>query len=153
MAGGRYALHLPPASRAGGVLPLVIVLHGSGGTGQQTATLTGMNAVADRKGSWSRIPMGSRGAGTMAGSAGRSRRSGGVDDVGFVAALIDELVRTRSIDGRRVFVTGISNGGMMTERLGCELADKVAAIAPVAGPLSETLDPRRVRPRARCRFC
>src|SRR5208283_5330998 len=59
-----------------------------------------------------------------------------VDDVGFIRALIDELVKTRAIDPRRVYVTGMSNGGMMTYRLGCELSDKIAAIAPVAGALN-----------------
>ena len=59
-----------------------------------------------------------------------------VDDVGFIRALIDELVKTRAIDPKRVYVTGMSNGGMMTYRLGCELSDEIAAIAPVAGALN-----------------
>jgi polyhydroxybutyrate depolymerase len=59
-----------------------------------------------------------------------------VDDVGFIRALIDELVKARGIDPKRVYATGMSNGGMMTYRLGCELSDKIAAIAPVAGALN-----------------
>ena len=57
----------------------------------------------------------------------------GADDVGFLSALIDHLVATYSVDPARVYVTGLSNGAMMSFRVGCELAGKVAAIAPVAG--------------------
>jgi polyhydroxybutyrate depolymerase len=54
-----------------------------------------------------------------------------VNDVAFIRALIDKLIKEYAIDPKRVFVTGMSNGGMMTHRLGIELADKLAAIAPV----------------------
>ncbi|HJY87163.1 MAG TPA: hypothetical protein VKE24_10035, partial [Candidatus Acidoferrales bacterium] len=56
-----------------------------------------------------------------------------VDDVAFIRALIDNLEHNYSVDPRRIFVTGISNGGMMSYRIGCELADQIAAIAPVEG--------------------
>jgi polyhydroxybutyrate depolymerase len=55
-----------------------------------------------------------------------------IDDVGFISAIIDELSLDLNIDEKRIFVTGISNGGMMSHRLGCELSDRIAAIAPVA---------------------
>jgi pimeloyl-ACP methyl ester carboxylesterase len=58
----------------------------------------------------------------------------GIDDVGFVAALIDAIGARVSIDRKQVFATGISNGGMMVYRLACEIPDKVAAVAPVAPP-------------------
>lgn len=57
----------------------------------------------------------------------------GVDDVAFVAALLDEAGRRLCLDERRIFATGMSNGGFLSHRLGCELADRIAAIAPVAG--------------------
>src|SRR5713226_6114518 len=56
-----------------------------------------------------------------------------VDDVAFLRALIDKLEHDYSVFFKRIFVTGISNGGMMSYRIGCELADKIAAIAPVEG--------------------
>lgn len=59
-----------------------------------------------------------------------------MDDVGFVRVLIDQLQGSLSIDDKRIFATGISNGGMMAYRLGCELSDRIAAIAPVAGALN-----------------
>ena len=66
------------------------------------------------------------------------------NDVGFIRALIDELEKTRAIDPKRVYVTGMSNGGMMTYRLACELSDRIAAAAPVAGALNlENCQPAR----------
>merc|ERR1712154_657775 len=58
------------------------------------------------------------------------------DDVGFIDALLDELEATYCIDRSRIYVTGYSNGGMMTQRLGCELNHRLAAIAPQHGQLA-----------------
>lgn len=55
-----------------------------------------------------------------------------IDDVGFISALIDALSKELNIDSKMIYVTGISNGGMMSHRLGCELSQQIAAIAPVA---------------------
>ena len=63
-----------------------------------------------------------------------------MNDVGFVSALIDQLEQDYCIDSRRVFSTGMSNGGFLTNRLGCELSDKIAAIAPVAGVIGIPLE-------------
>ncbi len=62
-----------------------------------------------------------------------------VDDVGFIAALIDHLIKGMNIDPKRVYVTGMSNGAIMSYRLGCELSEKIAAIAPVAGSIPQNL--------------
>jgi polyhydroxybutyrate depolymerase len=59
------------------------------------------------------------------------------DDVGFITALLDELENELCIDRDRVFATGISNGGMFVHRLGCDLPDRFAAIAPVAGTIAK----------------
>jgi polyhydroxybutyrate depolymerase len=73
---------------------------------------------------------------------------GYVDDVGYIAALIDVLVEEGLVNPRRVYATGLSNGGYMSNRLACLLPDKIAAIAPVAGTttpgLMETRPPRPV---------
>jgi polyhydroxybutyrate depolymerase len=62
-----------------------------------------------------------------------------IDDVGFLSALIDHLDKERDIDKRRVYVTGISNGAMMSFRLACELSEKITAIAPVSGAMPKDL--------------
>ena len=56
-----------------------------------------------------------------------------VDDVAFFRALLDKLEKKYAVDPKRIFVTGISNGGMMSYRLACEMSDKIAAAAPVEG--------------------
>lgn len=57
------------------------------------------------------------------------------DDVAFIRSLVDRLVADGGIDARRVFVTGMSNGAAMAQRLACELAGRVAAVASVSGSL------------------
>lgn len=58
------------------------------------------------------------------------------DDVAFIRQLIDRLVSGGHVDPKRVFVTGMSNGGMMAHRLACELSDRVAAVASISGALA-----------------
>jgi len=58
----------------------------------------------------------------------------GIDDVGFVNRLLDDLSRSYRIDPSRVYAMGLRNGGGMSLRLGCELSNRIAAIGAVAGP-------------------
>jgi polyhydroxybutyrate depolymerase len=100
------------------------------------AALTGMNAAADASGFVAVHPEGtgsprSWNGGACCGTAASS----GTDDVGFVAAIVDQLESELCVDRARVFATGFSNGGFLSHRLGCELADRIAAIAPVSGVL------------------
>jgi polyhydroxybutyrate depolymerase len=130
-----FRYHLP-AARGVGPRPFLIALHGHGGDGRGMATLTHLDAVADEDGFVVAFPDGydrqwNDGRGTTAPA------QAGVDDVAFVSALIDHAVARWSVDPRRVYVTGMSNGGMMAHRIGCELAARVAGIAPVAGTLPE----------------
>jgi polyhydroxybutyrate depolymerase len=136
-----YLLHLPPIYEGKHSLPLVIVLHGGGGNAPGAVRMTGFSEKADKEGFVVVYPNGSGrlknrlltwNSGNCCGYA----LDKNVDDVGFIGALIDELVKTRAIDSKRVYVTGMSNGGMMTYRLACELSDKIAAAAPVAGALN-----------------
>ncbi|MGB7817656.1 MAG: hypothetical protein WBL35_02825 [Ornithinibacter sp.] len=64
----------------------------------------------------------------------------GVDDVGFISALTDALVREYDIDPRWVFATGLSNGAFMVNRLACDLPEKIAAVAPVARTLGTDVE-------------
>jgi polyhydroxybutyrate depolymerase len=63
-----------------------------------------------------------------------------IDDVGFIRALVTSLAVSYPIDLHRVFVTGISNGGMMSLRLGCDLPDLIRGIAPVAASLPADIE-------------
>lgn len=117
--------------------PLVILLHGGGGSGENMVAQTGFDAVAAREGLIAVYPYGSSAlfdnvlltwnAGHCCSYAMRED----VDDVRFVSLLIDALVASGRADPERIYVTGLSNGGMLTHRIGRELPHKVAAIAPV----------------------
>src|SRR3954468_21255151 len=127
-----YTVHVP----AGVEHPsgLVVNLHAAGATGAAQAALTNYDAVADTYGFVAVYPDGidlSWADGRGASPADRR----GVDDVGFLSALIGKLVAEFGIDPGRVFATGLSAGAFMANRLACDRADLVAAIAPVGGTL------------------
>jgi polyhydroxybutyrate depolymerase len=127
-----YVLHVPPGldHPAG----LVINLHGAGQTGAVQAAVTNYNAIADQYGFVVAYPDGI----DMSWADGRGASvpdREGVDDVGFLATLIDRLSHDFAIPAGRVFVTGMSAGAFMANRLACDRADLISAIAPVAGTL------------------
>ncbi|MEO0079942.1 MAG: PHB depolymerase family esterase [candidate division WOR-3 bacterium] len=138
-----FLVHIPPQTAGLKNLPLVIVLHGGGGNGRAVARLTGFSALADEKGFIVVYPDAVNGHWNDGRQVRqfRSQREN-VDDVGFIAALIDSLAKRLKVDPKRVYATGISNGAIMCHRLGCELASRLAAIAPVAGAIAEPLNGR-----------
>jgi len=138
-----YLLHLPPAYNGEDKLPVLFVFHGGGGEGEGMARLTHLSDVADERGFIAVYPDGLN----QTRNDGRPEVNPGVDDVGFISALIDELEREYHIDARRVYSTGISNGGMFSLRLACELSDKIAAVAPVAALMGEVLSQTCSPPR------
>ena len=119
--------------------PVVIVLHGGGGNAENAVRMTGFDRIGQREGvivvypngtaARERVPLLTWNAGHCCASAMRT----GVDDVAFVSAVIDALVKGGRADPSRLYVTGMSNGAMMAHRLGRELSTKIAAIAPVVG--------------------
>lgn len=150
--GGRertYVVRAPSTLPRETSVPLVIVVHGGGGNARNAETMTGFTAKAEAErfivvypeGTSRRAPLLTWNAGHCCGYALEQR----VDDVAFIRALIEELAAKYRIDRKRVYVTGMSNGAMMAHRLGIELSDKIAAIAPVVG----TVFGDEARPRAR----
>ena len=136
-----YLIHTP-VSDFNHPMPIVFVLHGGGGTGAKMIKLTygGFNKLADNKGFIVVYPDGFEknwNDGRSMAEANYETFKNNTDDAGFISALIDDLIKKYNADAKRVFVTGISNGAMMSYRLGCELSGKIAAIAPVAGNIPE----------------
>jgi polyhydroxybutyrate depolymerase len=136
-------------------LPVLLVLHGGGGSGSamEGLTLGQFNRIADKRRVLVVYPDG----------IGRSWNDGrsdlrvkavqeGSDDVGFLRALVDTIGAQQPVNRKRIYVTGISNGGLMSFRLACDAANFVAAIAPVAANLSSELasecKPKRAVPIA-----
>ncbi len=145
-----YLVHLPPGFDKSKSLPVVIQLHGGGSNAAQTDKLTKFQTLADKDNFIVVAPdgIGSRWNDGKEGAIYRAATEN-IDDVGFISALIDRLVTSLNVDPKRVYVAGVSNGGMMTLRLGVQLADKIAAIGSVIGSLANpwfSLTPQRPLP-------
>lgn len=138
-----FFIHLPPQHTKARAVPLVIALHGGGGTAtlMNSSTKFSLSAQADARGWVLLIPQGvAKGWNDGRPAIDRgSRARAGVDDVGFIAALIDHAHAKYGIDRDRVFVTGISNGGAMSFRLALDLSDRIRAVAPVTMSLPAVL--------------
>lgn len=146
-----YLVHVPPQYDGVTPVPVVLAFHGGASCGEQMVQFCGLSDKADETGFVVIYPDGTGAqdkvftwnAGNCCGYALQHE----VDDVGFVRALLDDLASVVTIDERRVFATGMSNGGMLAYRLAAELSDRIAAIAPVGGPIgTEECDPQRPVP-------
>jgi polyhydroxybutyrate depolymerase len=120
---------------------LVVVLHGGGGTAERMANISRFDDEAERRGFLVVYPNGVLGNNAQNWNDGRSTpgyypADNNIDDVGFIAAMLDRLALEFSVDPARIYATGISNGGFMAYRLACDLADRFAAVAPVAATIT-----------------
>jgi polyhydroxybutyrate depolymerase len=123
-------------------VPLVLVFHGGGGNGVGTERLTRFSELADREGLLVAYPEGVGrnwydGREFATGSRAHRER---IDDVGFVATLLDTLARAHAVDPRRIYATGISNGAVFSHYLAAHLSPRIAAIAPVVGGIADPPD-------------
>lgn len=145
----RYDVHVPPQYK-GERVPLVLVLHGGLGSALTAKIESGASARADKHNLIVAYPQGTAqlaghffmwNAGACCGVAADRH----VDDVAFIKALIEQLCADYNIDADRVYVAGMSNGGMLAYRLASELSDTIAAVASVEGsivsPLSKPTTP------------
>jgi len=130
-----YLLYVPATLDQSKAAPLVMVFHGGFGSGSRIARHIGMNRVADREKFLVVYPDGV----DSHWNDGRSTTASGADDVSFVLALIKHISAEYRIDQKRLYATGISNGGYLTQRLACELTDKIAAFAPVSSTMPVAL--------------
>lgn len=126
-----YAIHSPDRAPPPGGFPVILAFHGGGMQGQGMRRLTHLDTIADEKGVIVIYPDGL----DRHWNDGRSTIKNPQDDVGFVAALLDQVGHSYSIDSRRIYATGISNGALFAQRLGCDLSGRIAGIAPVAGTM------------------
>ena len=156
-------VHVPAsvADRPGRRVPLVLHLHGGGGSPQNSIDTTGLVEAADVHGFIVAFPQGTPIAVPLpggvtgyvwnAGSCCAVAAREGIDDVTFLDDLSDELEQTLPVDSDRVVMSGHSNGAMMAWRFACERGGVLAAAVPVAGSL-ETADPGACRPRGTSLF-
>jgi polyhydroxybutyrate depolymerase len=141
-------VHVPPKYDPKKPTPVVLAFHGGGSNAEQMIKFCGLNETADKHGFIVVYPSGTGrleklltfNGGNCCGYAMTNR----VDDVACTRALLDDLAKVVNVDPKRVYATGMSNGAIMSYRLASELSDRIAAIAPVGGPMgTETCSPKR----------
>ena len=140
-----YLLHVPrqsPTNILGRArrFPLLIVLHGSGATGETVREQSGMDSVAEAHRFLAAYPDASGELFGLSSDWNAGECCGGahldqVNDVAFLRAIIADVSSRLPVDPRRIYIAGFSDGARMAYRAGCEMASEVAAIAAVAGNL------------------
>jgi polyhydroxybutyrate depolymerase len=154
-----YRVHVPPAAASGAPLPMVLNLHGDTQNGQLEELQTQMDANADTNGYLVVYPNGTRVSkvltpdpvakqaqyGWNAGACCALPATKKINDVGFLTRVIADVATHTPVNVRRVYITGISSGGMMANAMAAQAADHIAALASVEGPVEiPTIHPSRV---------
>ncbi len=134
-----YKVYVPKKYNPTHLTPTIMAFHGGGGNMKRSPNFFQLNAKADQE---TFIVVYPEGIGVKIGGEVLGSWNGGdccgiasdnnIDDVGFVKKMIAEIKQKFNIDNKRIFATGMSNGAIMSYRLACEMADQIAAIAPVA---------------------
>jgi len=156
-----YRLHVPPAAAAGKPLPLVLNLHGATQNAQLEEITSDMDPNADMNGYLVAYPDGTRISkvltpdpiaknaqyGWNAGQCCGLPVTKHINDVGFLLTVIADVAARTPVDLRRVYMTGISNGGMMAYAMAAEASGHFAAISSVSGQVEiPVIHPTRAVP-------
>jgi polyhydroxybutyrate depolymerase len=126
-----YLLHVPPSYDGASAVPLVLDFHGYTSNAEQQRSISGMVAVSDREGFLLAHPEGIG----ESWNAGLCCPGAAPDDLGFIRAVVAAISAEGNVDAARVYATGLSNGGAISQRLACDAADLFAASAPMAFPV------------------
>ena len=128
-----YLLYVPDTYDGQTDVPLVLNLHGYTSNMTQQLNYGEFRKIADTANFILVVPNG------LNDNSGNQHwnyyQPNGVDDLGFLSALIDTMTTNYSINSNRVYTTGMSNGGFMSIALGCQLSSKIAAVASVTGTM------------------
>jgi polyhydroxybutyrate depolymerase len=139
----------PPGLAAGERVPAVIVLHGLGGSGQRAFERLELESFGRQRRLFVVAPDGAQDRQGRrfwnAGGACCNFDRVAIDDVARLTSFIDRWRRNPHVDPRRVYVIGYSNGGFMVHRLACAAADRLAAVASIAGAGVDPSEPCAVR--------
>jgi polyhydroxybutyrate depolymerase len=139
-----YRLLAPTTLDPRKTYPLVLVLHGFGGTSERIERYYQLDPLVEERGFLVAYPDGTEETQRRHFWGGHRRFWNdaccdvylpSVDDVAYLDAIIDDVSAHYRVDGKRVFVMGISNGGSMSYRYACDRASRVAAILSRAGAM------------------
>ena len=126
-----------------GNAPVLFVLHGYTSRGLWIMNYSGFQSIADDAGVIVIYPQGTLlpATGQTHWNVGGWTTSSTTDDVGFINTVINFLDNEYSIDSKRIYSTGMSNGGYMSYKLACDLSPRIAAVVSVTGSMTnETTD-------------
>jgi len=133
-----YQLHIPNGLASGQPAPFVLVFHGLEENGAFISQSSGFNEIADANGFIVAYPNGSGPTSAMSWNAGDCcgyAQQNSLDEASFVRQIISDVETITPLDPKRIYVSGFSNGALLSYRLACEMSDTIAAVAPVAGVL------------------
>jgi polyhydroxybutyrate depolymerase len=130
-----FVIYLPEGHDDAGLMPMIFALHGTGGTPDDMIKVADFRTIADRDKIVLVYPAGIQ----KDWNDGRTTvpHQLGINDVSFFSQVIDYMITNYSVDATKIYATGLSSGGFMVSRLGSELSNKIAAIAPVAATIEQ----------------
>ncbi|MEY2648963.1 MAG: hypothetical protein RL282_1676 [Bacteroidota bacterium] len=128
-----FIIYLPIGYNNAGKMPMIFSIHGGSGTPEGMINIANFKSIADRDKVVLVYPAGVQ----KNWNDGRPTTPNqlGINDISFFSQVCDFMIANHSVDATRIYATGISNGGFMSSRLGCELSNKIAAIAVVAATM------------------
>ncbi len=138
----KYIVHIPPGYSDNTSSPLIITLHGGSGNYQSVQGFTEMNFISNQNDFLVVYPQGYGIASpgySWADGRGTTADQANIDDVGFIANLIDTLSVDYNLNKNMIYVCGFSNGGFMTQRLACEIPERFAAIGGLGCSMDTSL--------------
>lgn len=136
----QYVVYVPKSYTGTSPVPLMLVIHGAHNTPAMAESWSQMDPVSDKNGFIIVYPAGLdcwNAGGILGGCTAAD------DDLGFLKNVVTEVESHACIDAKRVYATGISNGSMMAQYLGCQAANIFAAVGGVAGPTPQPCSPTR----------
>lgn len=140
-----YLLHIPQGYNQTSTFPLVVALHGGFGTAQRMERETGLSALADRERFLVLYPNGMTLFGWLQHwnaihCCGKAMEDG-LDDVGFISMVIDQVRKNLKVNPARIYLLGYSNGGMLVHCLGAQKPETFAALAVLSASVGSRPSP------------
>lgn len=139
-----FIMYLPTGYNNAGKMPLIFVIHGGSGTPEGMINIANFKTISDRDKVVLVYPAGIQNNW----NDGRPTPPNqlGINDVNFFNQMCDYMIANNSVDETKIYATGISNGGFMSSRLGCELSNRIAAIAVDAATIEATTSASNCNP-------